>query len=128
MVGASRSNCLVWCIREPANLQLWAWDDIEKAVYLDADTLALQNIDDMFLAPAFLAVLDNMSADEDFTPERFETPNVRARSAGKLKKRAYFNAGVFIFEPSKSELDEMRAALAHWTPSRFAEQDFLNHW
>jgi alpha-N-acetylglucosamine transferase len=72
-------------------LRLWQWTDLAKIVYLDADTIATQNLDDMFLAPAFSAVMDNMAADEQFTAARFQVPSFRARSSHDEPERSYFN-------------------------------------
>jgi len=115
-------------VRNFTKLRLWELTEYTKLVYLDADTLAFANIDDMFLAPSFSAALDNMSADEAFSPERFQLPGWNAKSALAEPDRTYFNAGVMVFEPSSKEYTAMMKRLATWEPTRFAEQDFLNDW
>lgn len=113
-------------MRNFTKLRLWQLTDLTKVCYVDADTLVLQNIDDIFLAPAFSAALDNMSADERFTPERFQVPSFSLRTPLDEPARSYFNAGVMVLEPSASEFDALVAKLATWQPTRFAEQDLLN--
>eukprot|EP00951_Prasinocladus_malaysianus_P000765 scaffold5393_cov35-Prasinocladus_malaysianus.AAC.3 len=108
-----------------SKLRLWEFTEYSKLIYLDSDVLPLQNIDDMMLAPAFSAVLDNMTPDHGFSHARFQVPSFTPKASLHCGK-AYFNAGVFVFEPSKAHLDTMLSSLADYPPSRFAEQDFLN--
>lgn len=96
-------------------------------VYIDADALAVQNVDDMFLAPSLSAVLDNMAADEHFFPSCWcQLPSFTTRAPCDDPARSYFNAGVLVFEPSLCEYERMLVKLAVFAPARFAEQDFLN--
>lgn len=113
-------------MRNFTKLRLWQLTDLNKCVYLDADALALSCLDDMFLAPAFSAVLDNMAADAEFSETKFQTPGWAVRTAHAEPKRSYFNAGVFVFEPSEAEFNSMMEDLATFPLTRFAEQDFLN--
>uniref|UniRef100_A0A061R120 Hexosyltransferase n=1 Tax=Tetraselmis sp. GSL018 TaxID=582737 RepID=A0A061R120_9CHLO len=109
-----------------SKLRMWEFcDEYDKLVYLDADTLPMQNIDDMFLAPHFSGVLDNMTPDAAFSSEKFQVPSFLPRASLSCS-RAYFNAGVFVFEPSLEELAAMKEALRTYPVTRFAEQDFLN--
>ncbi|KAI0063802.1 glycosyltransferase family 8 protein [Artomyces pyxidatus] len=90
-------------------LNLWTLDQIgvERAVYLDGDTLALRNFDELFDIPfAFAAALD-----------------VYLNSGFTLK----FNAGVLVLHTSTAEFRRMIALLetARY-PLQEAEQAFLN--
>ena len=107
-------------------LRLFEFVDLKKAVYLDADTCAFANLDDMFLAPSFSAVLDNMSADDEFTLEKFQIPGLDQLPSFEEPQRSYFNAGVFVFSPSLETFRVLFKKLETWQPTRFAEQDFLN--
>mmetsp|Transcript_56249 Transcript_56249/g.99362 ORF Transcript_56249/g.99362 Transcript_56249/m.99362 type:complete len:1015 (+) Transcript_56249:274-3318(+) len=115
-------------VRNFTKLRLWELTEYAKLVYLDADTLAFANLDDMFLAPAFSAVLDNMSADEEFSADNFQVPCFTTKSSFDDGRRSYFNAGVMVFEPSADEFKQMLEKLWTRQPTRFAEQDFLNEW
>lgn len=83
--------------------KLRAWDlaELDKVVYLDGDTIVLQNVDDLFERPDFSA------APDFFVPDRF-------------------NSGVMVLEPSARRLAEMLKAL-HLRPSYDGgDQGFLN--
>lgn len=58
-------------------IQLWGLTQYSKLVFLDADTLPIRNIDDLFSRPAFSAAPDTGWPD-------------------------CFNSGVFVAEPSES--------------------------
>ena len=82
-------------------LRAFGLDDVAKAVFLDADTLVLGNIDELFERPAFAA------APDFFTPDRF-------------------NSGVMVFEPSPARLASMLAALSALGSYDGGDQGFLN--
>ena len=69
--------------------KLRAWDlaEIDRAVFLDADTLVLRNIDELFERASFAA------APDFFLPDRF-------------------NSGVLLLEPSRETFAKMAEALA----------------
>lgn len=68
-------------------LRAFGIEDIEKVVFLDADTLVLHNVDELFDRPAFAAAPD------------FFVPN-------------WFNSGVMVLEPSRALLASMEATLS----------------
>ena len=82
-------------------LRAFGLEDIEKVVFLDADTLVLQNIDELFERPAFAAAPD------------FFLPNC-------------FNSGVMVIEPSKALLDSMESKLLQRRTYDGGDQGFLN--
>jgi glycogenin glucosyltransferase len=82
-------------------LRAWQLRDVRKAVWLDADTLVLRNIDDLFERPALAA------APDFFLPDRF-------------------NSGVMVIEPSESELQRMLQRLAESGSYDGGDQGFLN--
>ena len=82
-------------------LRAWELTDFGRVVVLDADTLVLQNIDDLFERPGFAA------APDFFLPDRF-------------------NSGVMVVPPSKDTFDRMVAALAVAPSYDGGDQGFLN--
>ncbi len=88
-----------------AKLRLWQMEEYERVVFLDADTLMLQNCDKLFGYPEFCAA-----------------PNVYESLADFHR----MNSGVFVAQPSVSTFDAMLAVLdqpgAFW---RRTDQTFL---
>jgi len=111
-----------------SKLRMWEFcDEYDKLVYLNSDVIPMQNIDDMFMAPHFSAAQDNMIPDDDFDAERCQAPGLLMKAPWQTKS-AYFNAGIFVFEPSLEELSEIMETLKHSKLSRYAEQDLLNEF
>lgn len=82
-------------------LRAFALDDYEKLVLLDADTIALQNIDDLFERP-------HVSAAPDFLlPDRF-------------------NSGVLVIEPDAAQFEDMMLRLFTSESYDGGDQGFLN--
>jgi alpha-N-acetylglucosamine transferase len=75
--------------------------DLERVVLLDADTLVLQNVDDLFERPPIAAGPDF------FLPDRF-------------------NSGVIVIEPSAATFGRMMGALAAAQTYDGGDQGFLN--
>ncbi|KAF9061640.1 nucleotide-diphospho-sugar transferase [Rhodocollybia butyracea] len=91
-------------------LNVWSLDKIgiEKAVYLDSDTLIRRNINELFDLPF------NFGA----------VPDVDGSKGGFLTN---FNAGVLAFRPSSSVFNHMMEILERAVyPLEQAEQSFLN--
>ena len=91
-------------------LRLWQLERFRKVLYLDADVLVLQNLDEVFGNP-----LDRFLGTPDWG--RWTQP-------GSTK----MNGGVFLFEPSVARLALMAsfASLTHKYRSEEAEQGLLN--
>jgi inositol 3-alpha-galactosyltransferase len=119
-----------------SKLRIWEFVEYERMLYLDADIQVYDNIDELFeLEKArFYAVMDCFCEKTwSHTPQykigycqqcsdRVAWPTAELGPPPAL----YFNAGMFVHEPSmetaKALLDTLRV-----TPSTpFAEQDFLN--
>jgi glycogenin len=81
-------------------LRAWEQIDIERVVLLDSDTIALQNIDDLF-ERSFAAGPDF------FLPDRF-------------------NSGVMVLEPSREVFAQMMKALQGFDSYDGGDQGFLN--
>ena len=83
--------------------KLRAWDltEIDRVVFLDADTLVLKNVDDLFERPELAA------APDFFMPDRF-------------------NSGVMVLRPSRATFEQMLARLAEAPSYDGGDQGFLN--
>lgn len=81
---------------------LWKYEEYSKIVYIDADHLILQNIDDLFNCENFCAVKDNLGP-------------------------RYFNAGLFVLAPSMVIYSKMMEEFTKESHNNgYADQDFLN--
>lgn len=82
-------------------LHAFGLTDFERVVLMDADTLVVRNIDDLFDRP-------HISAAPDFLlPDRF-------------------NSGVLVLEPSRARYDEMLQSLGRLPSYDGGDQGFLN--
>jgi alpha-N-acetylglucosamine transferase len=84
-----------------AKLRVWELVDFDRVVLLDADTLVLKNVDDLFERREFAA------APDFFLPDRF-------------------NSGVMVLEPSADTFRRMIAALSAAGSYDGGDQGFLN--
>jgi len=84
-------------------LRAFALTEVEKAVFLDADTLVLRNIDELFERPDFAA------APDFFMPDQF-------------------NSGVMVLQPSAARFAAMEAALTTSNTYDGGDQGFLNRF
>ena len=82
-------------------LRGWELTEFDKIVLMDADTIVLQNIDDLFDRPSLAAAPDSMVADR-------------------------FNSGLMVLDPSKEMFERIQKAL--WTTPSYdgGDQGFLN--
>lgn len=88
-------------------LNVFALEEFERVTFLDADTLALQSMDDIFDVPGELAA---------------------APDHGVALRRAEFNSGVFVCRPNRAVLTDMLSRIRR-TPSRDGgDQGFLNEY
>jgi glycogenin glucosyltransferase len=82
-------------------LRAWQLIEFDKVVFLDADTIVLQNVDDLFDRPEIAA------APDFFLPDRF-------------------SSGVMVLEPSQATFERMLQALAKAPSYDGGDQGFLN--
>lgn len=82
-------------------LRLWGLVEYDKVVFLDADTVVLRNVDDLFDRPGLAAAPDFL------LPDRF-------------------NSGVMVVEPSQDYLDMMLERLPELGSYDGGDQGFLN--
>ncbi|CAE5962705.1 unnamed protein product [Arabidopsis arenosa] len=119
-----------------SKLRIWNFEEYNKMIYLDADIQAFENIDELFDLPDgyFHAVMDcfcekTWSHSLQYSigycqqcPEKVTWPEDMESPPPPL----YFNAGMFVFEPSPLTYESLLQTLEITPPSPFAEQDFLN--
>lgn len=84
-------------------LRAWELCDYDKVVFLDADTLVLQNVDELFDRREIAAAPDFFMADR-------------------------FNSGVMVLEPSEETFGRMLHALASEESYDGGDQGFLNQF
>ncbi len=82
-------------------LRAWELTDFDKVVFLDADTLVLQNVDDLFERPEITGAPDFLMPDR-------------------------FNSGVMVLEPSAATFRRMVRALETTASYDGGDQGFLN--
>ncbi|KAI5067202.1 hypothetical protein GOP47_0017730 [Adiantum capillus-veneris] len=118
-----------------SKLRIWLLEEFEKMVYLDADVAVYDNLDHLMDLPngRFYAVPDCFCERTwshslrykvkycQQCPDRTPWPQHLGPPPPK-----YFNAGMFVFEPSKLIFNQMMSALLATPLTPFAEQDSLN--
>ncbi|GLJ23680.1 hypothetical protein SUGI_0448400 [Cryptomeria japonica] len=118
-----------------SKLRIWEFEDYSKMVYLDADTQVYHNIDDLFeREDGYLYGVMDCFCEKTWShspqykigycqqcPEKVQWPLEFGEPP-----HLYFNAGMFVFEPSRLVFDSIMETLQVTTPTCFAEQDFLN--
>lgn len=119
-----------------SKLRIWEFVEYNKMVYLDADIQVFGNIDELFDLPddRFHAVMDcfcekTWSHTVQYgigycqqRPGRLTWPVEKMGPPPSL----YFNAGMFVFQPSFATCHSLLEAVKVPEPTPFAEQDFLN--
>ncbi|KAL3538311.1 hypothetical protein ACH5RR_001677 [Cinchona calisaya] len=107
-----------------SNLRMWEYVEHNKMVYLDADVQVFENIDNLFDLPNgyFYAEMDCFC---EVWPEQCPDKVKWPQELGS-EPQYYFNAGVFVFEPSFSTYADLLKTLEVTPPTAYAEQDLLN--
>ncbi|CAM0145042.1 unnamed protein product [Urochloa decumbens] len=119
-----------------SKLRIWEFVEYERMVYLDADIQVYENMDHLFDLDKghFYAVMDCFCEKTwSHTPQYKigycqQCPDKVAWPEQELgpPPPAYFNAGMFVHEPSLGTAKDLLDALVVTPPTPFAEQDFLN--
>ncbi|KAM7253895.1 hypothetical protein ACFE04_031577 [Oxalis oulophora] len=118
-----------------SKLRIWEFVEYSKMIYLDGDIQVFENIDHLFDMPDgyFYAVMDcfcekTWSHTPQYKigycqqcPEKVQWP----AEFGPAPRR-YFNAGMFVYEPSLATYHDLLNSVKAIPPTPFAEQDFLN--
>ncbi|KAK6931046.1 Glycosyl transferase, family 8 [Dillenia turbinata] len=111
------------------------FEEYSKMIYLDADIQVYDNIDHLFDTPEgyFYAVMDCF-CEKTWSHSPQYSIGYCQQCPDKVKWPAgmgsppplYFNAGMFVFEPSRLTYENLLHTLQITPPTPFAEQDFLN--
>ncbi|XP_043709907.1 galactinol synthase 2-like [Telopea speciosissima] len=104
-------------------------------VYLDADIQVYENIDHLFdLQNGYFHAVMDCFCEKTWSHTSQYKIGYCQQCPDKVKWPAemgsppalYFNAGMFVFEPSLSTCDDLLKNLQVTPPTAFAEQDYLN--
>ncbi|CAM8891673.1 unnamed protein product [Rhodiola kirilowii] len=118
-----------------SKLRIWEFVEYSKMVYLDGDIQVFENIDHLFDMPDgyLYAVMDCFCEKTwSHTPQykigycQQSPNNVTWPDNLGPKPPLYFNAGMFVYEPSLSTYHDLLETLKVAPTTPFAEQDFLN--
>ncbi|KAE8702681.1 Galactinol synthase 2 [Hibiscus syriacus] len=118
-----------------SKLRIWEFVEYSKMIYLDGDIQVFDNIDHLFDMENgyFYAVMDCFCEKTwSHTPQYKigycqQCPNkVQWPTWVGPKPPLYFNAGMFVYEPSLSVYEDLLTTLKVTPPTPFAEQDYLN--
>ncbi|KAG6405674.1 hypothetical protein SASPL_133266 [Salvia splendens] len=118
-----------------SKLRIWNFLEYSKMVYLDGDIQVFENIDHLMDTPDgyFYAVMDCFCEKTwSHSPQYAigycqQCPNkVTWPAEMGPPPPLYFNAGMFVHEPSKATYETLLETLQIAPTTPFAEQDFLN--
>ncbi|KAL6278462.1 galactinol synthase 2 [Prunus yedoensis var. nudiflora] len=118
-----------------SKLRIWEFVEYSKMIYLDGDIQVFQNIDHLFDYPDgyFYAVMDcfcekTWSSSPQYKIGYCQQCPDKVQWAPELGPRPplYFNAGMFVYEPSLPVYHDLLRTLQVSPTTSFAEQDFLN--
>ncbi|KAH9618665.1 hypothetical protein KSS87_002868 [Heliosperma pusillum] len=119
-----------------SKLRIWNLVEYSKMIYLDGDIQVLENIDHLFEMPeGYLYAVKDCFCEKTWRhtpqyqigycqqcPDKVQWPVAEMGPPPPL----YFNAGMFVFEPSRLTYEHLLQKLQSSSPTPFAEQDFLN--
>ncbi|KZV17819.1 galactinol synthase 1 [Dorcoceras hygrometricum] len=118
-----------------SKLRIWNFKEYSKMVYLDADIQVYDNIDHLFDAPeGYLYAVMDCFCEKTWSHSKQYSIGYCQQVPSKVAWPAemgsppplYFNAGMFVFEPSQTTYHNLLQTLRITPPTPFAEQDFLN--
>ncbi|KAK6146254.1 hypothetical protein DH2020_020123 [Rehmannia glutinosa] len=118
-----------------SKLRIWEFVEYRKMIYLDGDIQVFGNIDHLFDYPdGYLYGVMDCFCEKTWSgtpqhqigycqqcPDKVDWPTEMGPPPP-----LYFNAGMFVFEPSFSTYYTLLETLKVTPPTTFAEQDFLN--
>ncbi|KAG8472646.1 hypothetical protein CXB51_034538 [Gossypium anomalum] len=118
-----------------SKLRIWEFVEYSKMIYLDGDIQVFDNIDNLFDMEDgyFYAVMDcfcekTWSHTPQYKIDYCQQCPDKVQWPSQLgpKPPLYFNAGMFVYEPSLSTYEDLLTTLKVTPPTPFAEQDYLN--
>ncbi|SEQ81724.1 glycosyltransferase family 8 protein [Microlunatus flavus] len=121
-------------------LAVWSLTEFDRLVVLDADMLAVQNMDELFdleLAPGQVAACHACRCNPNkiatypasWTPQHCAYTHVEAGEPSVAEADPYVNGGTLVLQPDRAVYEELLrelAAVQDLGRYVFAEQDFLN--
>ncbi|KAL5700749.1 inositol 3-alpha-galactosyltransferase [Ranunculus cassubicifolius] len=118
-----------------SKLRIWEFVEYSKMIYLDGDIQVFDNIDHLFDLPdGYLYAVKDCFCEKTWS----HTPQYKIGYCQQCPDKVqwpaemgnppalYFNAGMFVYEPSLSVYDDLLKACKTTPPTPFAEQDLLN--
>lgn len=119
-----------------SKLRIWEFVEYNKMIYLDGDIQVFENIDHLFdLEDGYFHAVMDCFCEKTWSHTRQYKIGYCQQCPEKVTWRPsemgrppalYFNAGMFIFQPSLTTYEELLNTLKITPPTSFAEQDFLN--
>ncbi|XP_048420369.1 galactinol synthase 2-like [Pyrus x bretschneideri] len=121
-------------VTDYSKLRIWELEEYDKMIYLDVFVQVFENIDHMFDYPDsyFYATLDCFCESWSHSPQHKigycqQWPNMDQMDPTLgPKPPLYFNADMFVFEPSWVTYRDLVKTLQTSRTTAFAEQDLLN--
>ncbi|XVF84995.1 hypothetical protein PTKIN_Ptkin17bG0083500 [Pterospermum kingtungense] len=118
-----------------SKLRIWNFEEYSKMVYMDADIQVYDNIDHLLETPdGYLYAVMDCYCEKVWSHSFQYSIGYCQQCPDKVTWPAemgsppppYFNAGMFVFEPSRLTFKKLLETLQITPPTPFAEQDFLN--
>ncbi|KAL6219632.1 hypothetical protein ACLB2K_007391 [Fragaria x ananassa] len=120
-----------------SKLRIWEFVEYDKMIYLDGDIQVYDNIDHLFdLQDGNVYAVMDCFCEKTWS----HTPQYKIGYCQQFPERVkwdfelglppslYFNAGMFVFEPSVLTYQDLLKTLRVAPTTPFAEQDFLNRY
>ncbi|KAM7272423.1 hypothetical protein ACFE04_027086 [Oxalis oulophora] len=118
-----------------SKLRIWEFVEYSKMIYLDGDIQVFESIDHLFDMPdGYLYAVMDCFCEKTWS----HTPQYKIGYCQQCPDKVewqtelgpvppkYFNAGMFVYEPSLSTYHDLLNSVKIAKPTPFAEQDFLN--
>ncbi|GMH01599.1 hypothetical protein Nepgr_003438 [Nepenthes gracilis] len=118
-----------------SKLRIWNFEEYSKMIYLDGDIQVFENIDHLFdMADGYFYAVMDCFCEKTWSHSRQYSIGYCQQCPDKVKwpeemgapPALYFNAGMFVFEPSRLTYETLLHDVSVTPPTPFAEQDFLN--
>ncbi|MCD9640231.1 glycogenin [Datura stramonium] len=119
-----------------SKLRIWEFVEYSKMIYLDGDIQVFENIDHLFDMPdGYLYAVMDCFCEKTWSHSPQYNIGYCQQCPDKVqwteevlgpKPSLYFNAGMFVFEPSLLTYYDLLKTLEVTPPTSFAEQDLLN--
>ncbi|XP_030455005.1 galactinol synthase 2-like isoform X2 [Syzygium oleosum] len=118
-----------------SKLRIWEFVEYSKMIYLDGDIQVFENIDHLFdLEDGYFYAVMDCFCEKTWSHTPQYAIGYCQQCPGKVQwsgemgppPSLYFNAGMFVYEPSLATYNDLLSTLKITPTTPFAEQDFLN--